>query len=104
MRDNYKTNRRENGNKPVFISLLSPPILVKSPKEINEISKIFKKNTDKKDQKIYFAHAIFSSTTSSSANITRDILKIKETFPNLQSKKIKNIQKSFKRKISPNLG
>ena len=47
--DNYKTNRRENSTKLVSISLLSPPILVKSPKKINEISKIFKKNTDKKD-------------------------------------------------------
>ena len=32
MGDNYKTNRRENGNKLASIPLLSPPILVKSPK------------------------------------------------------------------------
>ena len=49
MGDNYKTNRRENSTKLVSIPLLSPSILVKSPKKINKISKIFKKNTDKKD-------------------------------------------------------
>jgi len=63
---------------------------VKSSKEIIKISKFFKKNTDKKDQK-KFAQATSLSTTSSLASIIRDTLNIKKTFPNLQNKKIKNI-------------
>ena len=32
--------------KPIFVSSLSPPILAKSPKEVNKLSKYFKKNVN----------------------------------------------------------
>jgi len=32
--------------KPIYVSALSSPIPEKSPKEVNEISKYFKKNTN----------------------------------------------------------
>ena len=39
--------------KPTFISLVPPPILAKSEKEVNEISKYFKKNTNSQQKKSY---------------------------------------------------
>jgi len=86
-------NKKDNGNKLASISLLPSSILAKFSKKINEISKFFKKNTDKKDLKKPFAQATSLFTSSSLANITRNTLKIKEIFPNLQSQKIENIQK-----------
>jgi len=68
-----------------FVKL--PPLI--PTKEVNKISKFFKKNnqpTKKKDTKKLYAQ-VSSSTTN-----TREVLKIKETFPNLQAK-IENIQK-----------
>jgi len=84
--------------KPAFVSSLPPPILAKSQKEVNEISKYFKKNNNANPTKLY-AQASSSSkktNTSSSApvsDITRDTLKIKESFPNLPNAKIDLIQK-----------
>jgi len=84
--------------KPAFISSLPPPIPAKSQKEVNEISKYFKKNNNANPTKSY-AQASSSSkktNTSSSApvsNIIRDTLKIKESFPNLPNAKIDLIQK-----------
>jgi len=52
-----------------------------------------RKTLIKKIKKKSFAQATSLSITSSLASITRDTLKIKETFLNIQSKKIKNIQK-----------
>jgi len=83
-------------NKPAFISRLSSPIPVKSPKEIDKISKYFKKNIEKKDQKKLYAQA-----SSFSTNSTRETLKIKEAFPNLQNKKIENIQKIIRGENKP---
>jgi len=40
----------------------------------------------------------YAQASSSSANITRETLKIKEAFPNLQNKKIENIQKIIRDK------
>jgi len=68
------------------------------PKEVNEISKFFKKNnqpTEKKDIRKSYVQVFFSTTS------TREVLKIKETFPNLQAKKIKNIQKIINGKGKP---
>jgi len=68
------------------------------PKEINEISKFFKKNnqpTEKKDIRKSYVQVFFSTTS------TREVLKIKETFPNLRAKKIKNIQKIINGKGKP---
>jgi len=69
-----------------FINKISPPILVKSHKKINRISKYFKKNQQsgrkKETNKLY-------AQTSTSANPTREVLKIEKTFPNLPTNKIK---------------
>jgi len=81
--------------KPTFVSSLPPLILAKSQKEVNEISKYFKKNTKASPSKSY---AQASSSTKSSSSIplsdaTRDALKNKETFPNLPNSKIDLVQK-----------
>ena len=77
-----KTNNRdkENMEKPVSIKRLPPPISTKSPKEVNEISKFFKKNNlinGNRNTRKSYVQAL------SSSNNTREVLKIKETFPNL---------------------
>ena len=77
-----KTNNRdkENMEKPVSIERLPPPISAKSPKEVNEISKFFKKNNltnGNRNTRKSYVQAL------SSSNNTREVLKIKETFPNL---------------------
>jgi len=82
-----KNNKNKNMDKPTSISKLPLPILAKSSKEVNKISKFFKKNNDKKELKKSYAQA------STLLNITRKVFEIKETFPNLQIKKIENIQK-----------
>jgi len=61
---------------------------VKLPKEVKDIAKYFKKNDNPKDKEM--TRKLYAQTLSSNNN-TRDILKIKDIFPNLQSKKIKNI-------------
>ena len=71
---------------------LSPPILAKTPKEIKEILKFFKKSsqlTRKRDTMKSYVQVLFSSFN------TKEILKIKEIFPNLQAEKIENIQKNY---------
>ena len=73
--------------KPALISSLPPPIPAKPPKEVNTISKYFKKLSENKEKKSY------AQASAPSSNITREILKIKETFLKLQDKKIKYIQK-----------
>ena len=81
--------------KPTFISLISPLIFAKLQKEVNELSKYFKKNTNSQQKKSY------TSVTSSSKqpnlatpkNIAREMLKIKKMFSNLPNKKIKKMQK-----------
>jgi len=64
--------------KLTYISTLPSPILVKSPKKVNKISKYFKKNVPSALKKSY--------VQASSSNITIETLKIKETFPCLQNK------------------
>ena len=87
-------------DKPTSFVKLPPPILTKMPKEVNEISKFFKKNnqpTEKKNTKKTYAQ-VSSLTTN-----TREVLKIKEIFPNLQAKKNKNIQKIINGEGKPKL-
>ena len=72
-------------NKPVVISVLPSPILAKSPKKVVEILKFFKKNLEIKERKSY------TRTSFTNPNMTRETLKIKKVFPNLQNKKIENI-------------
>jgi len=81
--------------KPTFVSSLLSPILAKSQKEVNEISKYFKKNTKASPSKSYMQASSSTKSTSSIllSDITRDALKIKETFPNLLNSKINLVQK-----------
>jgi len=80
--------------KPTFVSSILPPILAKSPKEVKEISKFFKK-IEKPITKKSYAQALTPKPLFSdkSSNIVMNTLKIKETFPNLPNKKINSIQK-----------
>jgi len=75
--------------KLTYISPLLPSIPVKSPKEVNKISKYFKKNPLFAQKKSY-AQVSFKPTIS---NIAIEILKIKEAFLNFQNKKIEQVQK-----------
>ena len=82
--------------KPTFIFALLPSILAKLQKEVNEILKFFKKTNSSTLTKSYAQVSTISKKTTSSIsllNITRDILKIKEMFPNLSNKKIDLVQK-----------
>ena len=67
--------------KPTYVSLLSLPILAKTPKEVNEVSKYFKKINF--PQKKSYAQVSSKLQSSSSSNITMNMLKIKEMFPKL---------------------
>ena len=68
--------------KSTYVSTLPPPILAKSSKKVNKISKYFKKNISSAQKKSYMQ--AFSKT--SSLNIAIETLKIKETFPYFQNK------------------
>jgi len=75
-------------DKPVSFAKLPLLISVKSPKEVKEISKFFKKSikpTEKKDSSKLYAQA--------SVPMTSEILKIIEIFSKLQASKINNIHK-----------
>jgi len=87
IRDN-NSKKGKNSIKLASISHLSHLIPAKSPKEVNEISKFFKKNTENKGEKSY------AQTLSFSSNTARETLKIKEMFPKLQNKKSKTFRKS----------
>jgi len=76
-------NKEKNIVKLSYVSTLLSSILAELSKEINEISKYFKKNSSSIQKKSY-AQALSNST-----NTARKTLKIKEAFPNLQNKKIK---------------
>ena len=80
--------------KLIFVSSILPLIPAKSPKEVKEISKFFKK-IEKHTTKKSYAQASTPKSYSSdkSSNIVMNTLKIKETFPNLPNKKIDSIQK-----------
>ena len=100
--NNNKNKSRKSPDLLATFNKLLPFIPAKLPKEVNEISKYFKKNYQfgkkNKIKKLY-------TQASTSANFTKKVLKIKETFPNLLSKKIENIQKiiSDEDKIKPKL-
>jgi len=93
---NSNTNTKEKVTvKPTFVSSVPPPIPAKTPREVNEISKYFKKNSSPPQKKSY-ANATSSSNlqnSSGSKNIVKETLKIKEMLPNLPSNKIEQVQK-----------
>lgn len=84
-----------------YVSSLPSPIPVKSTKEVNKISKYFKKQQPSNNKQKSYTQ--ISAKQSNPTNITREMLKIKETFPNLQNKKIKVIQKIISSQGKPKL-
>ena len=81
--------------KLTFISHLSLLIPAKFLEEVNKLLKYFKK-TNKPPQKKSYVQASSQSKqakSNTSLSIAMDILKIKETFPNLSNKKINLVQK-----------
>ena len=92
---NSNINSKEKDTvKPTFISLVPPPILAKSEKEVNKISKYFKKNTNPQQKKLYANATLLLKQQGLpfSKNIVKETLKIKETFLNLSNNKIKQVQ------------
>ena len=75
----------------LYVSSLSPSIPVKSAKEINEISKYFKKQQPTNYRQKSYVQV--SAKQSNPTNVAKEMLKIKEIFSNLQNKKIKIVQK-----------
>jgi len=59
-------NKEKEVVKPIFISPIPPPIPAKLQKEVNELSKYFKKKTNTQQKKSY-AHATSSSKQSNSS-------------------------------------
>ena len=88
------SNKGKEVVKPTFVSAILPPIPAKSPKEVKEISKFFKK-IEKPTMNKSYAQALSSKLKSNtvSSNIAMNTLKIKKAFPNLPNKKIDTIQK-----------
>jgi len=66
-----------------YVSSLPPIIPAKSAKKINEILKYFKKQQPTNNGKKSYTQV--SANQSNSTNIAREMLKIKEAFPNLQN-------------------
>jgi len=99
--NNISKNKGRKDNKNLAsISRLPLPIPAKLPKEVKDITKFFKKIENLKEKestKKSYVQASFSG------NITRNVLKIKEAFPNLQGNKIKNIQKIINGDDKPKL-
>jgi len=94
--------------KPTLISLIPSLIPAKLQKEVNELSKYFKKNTNSQQKKSYANATSLLKQPSLVApkNITREMLKIKEVFPNLPNKKIEEMQKVIngsKDKVKPKI-
>jgi len=79
--------------KPTFISLIPPPIPAKLQKEVNELSKYFKKNTNSQQKKSYTnaTSPLKQPSLVAPKNIARETLKIKEIFSNLPNKKIEEM-------------
>ena len=99
-----KNNNVKDGDKPASINKLLPLILAKIPKKINEITKFFKKDSQSKEKtmnKLKEKTKLYAQTLNSLINNTREVLKIKETFFNLQTNKIENIQKIIKENSKP---
>jgi len=87
-----KNGKKEekSSSKPANIERLPPSIPAKFPKEIKVVFKYFKVlNTPQAKKNLEKMYAQASKSISN----TKEVLKIKNTFPSLQVKKMKNIQK-----------
>ena len=76
---------------PLLFLKTLPQLQPKLQLKVVTISKYFKTTKQLNNTKSY---NILYAQASKDDNNTRDIVKIKETFPNLQANKIENIQKS----------
>jgi len=90
---NMKNSKRKNKINFPYVSILSPSIPAKLPKEVNKISEFFKKNPSPNINKKLYTQVSFNGSKSNSTNTARETLKIKEDFPSLQNKKIEQVQK-----------
>jgi len=86
-------NKGKEVVKPTFIFSIPSPIPTKLQKEVIELSKYCKKNTNFQQKKSYVNVTSPSKQTNTAAlkNITRKTLKIKEIFSNLSNKKIEEM-------------
>ena len=103
-----KSNKEQEKSVPITINKVPPPspLLVKSKKEVNVISKYFqskKPSAENKNQvgNINLARS-YAQATKMSANIL-EVLKIKEAFPALNAKKIDQINSIVKGDSKPKL-
>ena len=97
---NVDKKGKKNTNKPASVEKLPPPILAKTLKEVNEISKFFKMIDPIKldnNRKRSYAQTLKSGIS------TKETINIKELFPSLKTDKINNIQKIINRggKLKP---
>jgi len=81
-------------HKLTFVSSIPSSIPAKSPNEVKEISKFFKKIKKPTTKKLYVqASTSKPHSSNKSSNIVINTLKIKKTLPNLPNNKIDSIQK-----------
>ena len=78
---------------------LSSLILVKSPKEVNAISKYLNKNNQPMEK--INTRKSYAQVLTHTTNI-KEILKIKKIFPNFQAKKLKTFRRSLTTIVSQN--
>ena len=88
--NNLKNKGSKSDNKLATVSRLPLPIPAKLPKVVKNIAKFFKKNEKSKEKETPRKSYTQASLLD---NNTREVLKIKEAFSNLQEIKIENIQK-----------
>ena len=100
VKETTKSKETNMANTP-YISSLPSLILDKLDKEVNKILKYFKKQQPANSQKKSYAQV--SAKLSNPTNVARETLKIKEAFPNLQSKKIEIVQKIISSQDKPKL-
>ena len=99
--NNMNNSKGKNKVNSPYVSMLPPFIPAKSPKEVNEISKFFKKNYPPNINKKSYTQVSSNGSNSNSTNMARETLKIKKAFPSLQNKKIEQIQKIISRVPNP---
>ena len=91
IKDSTKSKKSNVANLS-YVSPHSSLIPAKLAKEVNEISKYFKKQPSNIAKKSY---AQVSANSSNSSNVAREMLKIKEAFSSLQNKKNWNSSKNY---------
>ena len=82
-----------------YVLTLSPLIPVKLAKKLNKILKYFKKQQSVNQGPKSYVQVL--ARQSNPTNIARETLKIKETFSNLQNKKIEIVQKIISSQDKP---